>query len=192
MANGHLGQIATPAAGNRVLADVDWIADNAVFAGRYPGNDAYLAWLSERAEHAGRCQFVVAPDVVGNAEETLALSAPMTPRIRMLGFWVALVAQDGLERLSVPWADIDCLFIGGTTEWKLGPAAQGLAAEAKEQGKWVHMGRVNSWERLRYARHIGCDSVDGTYLAFGPDKNLPRLQRWLTEVNDQGLLWEAL
>lgn len=186
-----LGQIATPAAGNRVLPDVDWIADNAVFAGRYPGNDAYLAWLSERAEHSGRCQFAVAPGVVGDAEATLARSDRMLPKIRMLGFWVALVAQDGLERLSIPWADIDCLFIGGTTEWKLGVHARGLAAEAREQGKWVHMGRVNSLERLRYARYIGCDSVDGTYLAFGPDKNLPKLLRWLAEVNDQGLLWEA-
>jgi hypothetical protein len=53
------------------------------------------------------------------------------------------------------------------------------------------MGRVNSQERLRYARHIGCDSVDGTYLAFGPDRNLPRLLGWMAEVNDQGLLWET-
>lgn len=191
MSAGRLGQIATPAAGNRVLADVEWIADNAVFAGRYPGNDAYLAWLSERAERAGRCRFVVAPDVVGDAAATLARSAPMLPRIRTLGYWVAFVAQDGLEDLTVPWAYVDCLFIGGTTEWKLGAAARGLTAEAKEQGKWVHMGRVNSLERLRYARQIGCDSVDGTYLAFGPDKNLPRLLRWMDDVNNQGLLWEA-
>lgn len=182
MTAGHLGQIATPAAGNRVLADVDWIADNAVFAGRYPGDDAYQAWLADRADYADRCRFVVAPDVVADASATLALSAPMLPRIRALGFPAALVAQDGLEDLDVPWDAFDCLFIGGSTEWKLGPAARRLTAEAKRRGKWVHMGRVNSRLRLRYAAGIGCDSVDGTYLAFGPDANLPVLRGWLREL----------
>jgi hypothetical protein len=187
MTTGLLGQIATPAAGNRVLDRVDWIADNAVFAGRYPGDDAYLAWLAERAPYAPQCRFVVAPDVVADAAATLALSAPMLPRIRALGFPVALVAQDGLEDLTVPWDAFDVLFIGGSTEWKLGPAARRLTAEAKLHGKWVHMGRVNSRQRLLYADAIGCDSVDGTYLAFGPDRNLPTLLSWLRE-----LAWPAL
>jgi hypothetical protein len=65
--------------------------------------------------------------------------------------------------------------IGGSTSWKLGPAAASLAAQARRLGKWVHMGRVNSLKRLRYAASIGCDSADGTYLAFGPERNLSRL-----------------
>jgi hypothetical protein len=28
----------------------------------------------------------------------------------------------------------------------------------------------------------GCDSVDGTYLTFGPRINLPKLLRWLAEL----------
>ena len=43
--------------------------------------------------------------------------------------------------------------------------------------------RVNSLKRLRYAASIGCHSADGTCLAFGPDRNLPRLLGWLTQVN---------
>ena len=35
-------------------------------------------------------------------------------------------------------------------------------AEAKRRRKWVHMGRVNSERRIRYAASIGCDSIDGT------------------------------
>lgn len=188
---GLLGQIVTPAAGNRLEAGRDWIADNAVFAGRYPGDGPFLAWLAARQHLAAACRFVVAPDVVCDAAATLARSAPMLPRIRALGFPVALVAQNGLEDMEVPWGSFDALFIGGDDTWKLGPAAAALAAEARRRGKWVHMGRVNSQERLRYARHIGCDSVDGTYLAFGPDKNLPRLLGWMAEVNGQGLLWEV-
>lgn len=185
MALGTLGQIATPAAGNRVLPGTEWIADNAVFAGKYPGDAAYLAWLTGRVHLAADCRFVVAPDVVGDAVATLALSAPMLPRIRALGFPVALVAQDGLEDLDVPWDDFDCLFIGGSTAWKLGAAARALIAEAHRRGKWVHMGRVNSRRRIQYAHHIGCDSVDGTFLAFGPDLRLPELCDWLREIDTQ-------
>ena len=88
------------------------------------------------------------------------------------------MAQDGLEVLPVPWESFDVLFIGGSTEWKLGPHARALIAEAKARGKWVHMGRVNSRRRFLYADLLGCDSVDGTYLVFGPDVNLPRLINW--------------
>jgi hypothetical protein len=76
------------------------------------------------------------------------------------------MAQDGLERLerwmSMAWPRIDALFIGGSTDWKLGPAARTLVREAKRRGLWVHMGRVNSLKRIAYAAEIGCDSIDGT------------------------------
>jgi hypothetical protein len=184
MRAGRLGMITTPAAGNTVIEGVDWCADNACFTpGRYPGDQRYLAWLARRAAHAGRCAFATAPDVVGDAAATLARSVPMLPRIRTAGYRAALVAQDGLEHLPVPWELTDGLFLGGTTEWKLGPAAAELAAEARARGLTVHMGRVNSLRRLRYAAAIGCQSVDGTYLAYGPRRNLPSLLRWLTAVN---------
>jgi hypothetical protein len=191
MDRGLLGQIATPAAGNKVVAGREWCADNSVFADKYPGDEAFLTWLDRLQPFRASCRFVVAPDVVGDAVATLARSAPMLSLIRRAGYRVALAAQNGLEDMSVPWDSFDCLFIGGDTAWKLGPHARALTVQAHHYGKWVHMGRVNSWERLRIARQFGCDSVDGTYLAFGPDKNLPKLLRWLTEVNDQGLLWEA-
>jgi hypothetical protein len=117
--------------------------------------------------------------VVADAPATLARSRPWLPRIRALGYPAALVAQDGQESLPVPWDEFDVLFIGGSTAWKLGPQARRLLAEAKAHGKHVHMGRVNSERRYEYARAIGCDSADGTYLTYGPDKNLPQLLAWL-------------
>lgn len=185
-----IGQIVTPAAGNRLEPGRAWCADNAAFAGRYPGDDTYLAWLKAKAHMAGDCAFVVAPDVPFDAAATLALSAPMLGRIRALGYPVALCAQDGLDHLDIPWATFDVLFIAGSTEWKLSSAARDIAAEAKRRGKWVHMGRVNSRRRLMYAASIGCDSADGTYLAFGPDRNLPTLLSWLDGVARQ-LPWGA-
>lgn len=57
--------------------------------------------------------------------------------------------------------------------------------------RWVHMGRVNSKKRLDTARAMGCDSVDGTYLTFGPDTNLPRLLSWLAAAAREPMLLEA-
>jgi hypothetical protein len=183
MRTGLLGQIATPGSGHRVLPGVAWCADNAAFTGRYPGDQKYLAWLSARAAHAGRCAFATAPDVPFNAAATLARSLPMLDRIRAAGYPVALVAQDGLRPADIPFELVDAVFLGGSTSWKLGPAAAALAGHARQHHKWVHMGRVNSLRRLRHAAAIGCDSVDGTLLAYGPDRNLPALLGWLTAVN---------
>jgi hypothetical protein len=82
------------------------------------------------------------------------------------------------------------VFVGGSDDFKLGPVAAALVAEATARGKWSHVGRVNSRKPLRYATLIGADSADGTYLVFGarqglPNVNLPRLLGWLAEVNAQ-------
>ena len=112
----------------------------------------------------------------------LERSAPWLPRIRALGLPAALVAQDGLEELEVPWDTFDVLFIGGSDAFKLGPAAAQLVAEAKARGKRVHMGRVNSWKRMSYADAIGCDTADGTYIGFGPAKNTPKVIGWMRRL----------
>lgn len=182
MRQGLLGMIATPASGNVVELGVDWCADNAAFADKYPGDAAFLRWLADRAQHVARCGFVAAPDVVCDAAGTLVRSVPMFEPIRALGYPVALVAQNGLENLAVPWDGFDALFLGGDDAWKLGAHARRLVADARYRGKWVHMGRVNSESRLRYAHAIGCHSADGTYLAHGPDVNLPKLLGWLRRV----------
>jgi hypothetical protein len=191
MRAGFLGAIATPAQPNRIEPGWDWVADNGCFGKGYPGDVEYLRWLAERQSLAGTCRFATAPDVVGDAKATLKRSAPFMPVIRALGFPVALVGQDGLEDLPVPWDEFDVFFIGGSTEWKLSPAAAGLASEARARGKKVHMGRVNSRKRLRYADAIECDSADGTFLVFGPDVNLPKLLGWLGELNHQSALEAA-
>ena len=180
---GRLGMIATPAAGNRVPDGVHWCADNGAFTGRFPGNEAYEHWLHRHRAHREWCAFATAPDVVGDAAATLARSLPVLPRIRAAGYPAALVAQDGLEHLTVPWTLIDAVFLGGTTAWKLGPAAADIAAEARARGLWVHMGRVNSLTRLRYAASVGCHSVDGTHLVYGPTRKLPELLSWMDAIH---------
>jgi hypothetical protein len=133
--------------------------------------------------------FVTVPDVVGDWAATLRRWDEF-PK----DDWpvpLAIVLQDGATVDTVPWDAIGAVFVGGTTEWKLGSEARSIVAEANHRRVWAHMGRVNSLRRLRYATWIGCDSVDGTFLVFGPDANLRRLTNWLDEVNAQRLLFEA-
>lgn len=171
--------MVTPAEGRQPLPGVPYGADNGRYGKGYPGDAEWFAWLGSLPRED--CLFAVAPDVVADAEATLGESLPWLSKIRALGFPAAFVAQDGLEYLEVPWDEFDVLFIGGTTTWKLSAQAARLAREAKDRGKRVHMGRVNSGRRKAIADLFECDTVDGTFLAFGPDVNLPRLLRWMDE-----------
>lgn len=150
-----------------------WAADNGRFRSPHEYTDEkYLMWLLEMKMrgHLERCLFATAPDVVGDAAATLELSAGMYYPIRTLGYPVALVAQDGLTESMVPWERIDALFTGGSTQWKLSEEAYALQREAKQRGKWTHMGRVNSWRRFSAAASAGYDSADGTVLKHDPKR----------------------
>jgi hypothetical protein len=194
----NIGLLVQP--GNRYDRQVhrypSWAGDNGAFT-RVPGGfkpEKFREMLRRPALLAAResCQFIVAPDklavqpdgtVIGDALGTLEQFPAWAHELDDLGYPVALVAQDGLEHLLdlVEWDLLDVLFIGGSTDWKLGTGAQFCIDEARRRGKRVHMGRVNSGRRMARAQEMGCDSADGTFLAFGPTKNLPRLIGWLTD-----------
>jgi hypothetical protein len=180
----RLGVLLVPAAGNSPKTALDlglpWAADNAAFSGFDPG--AFCGLLARIGRSPG-CRFVACPDVVGDAVATLALFRVWAPVLRAVGLPVALVGQDGMERFGIPWDEIDALFVGGSTDWKLGPAAAALVREAKSRGLWVHMGRVNTRFRLRYAHNLGCDSIDGSGFSRWPDQRVPVALRWLAELD---------
>ena len=181
--------MVTPRMGQRPPPGQPWAADNGRFSAPQNYTDAsYLAWLEKMWPYADRCLFATAPDVVGDAAATLELSLPMLPKIRSAGYPVALVAQDGLTADMVPWNEIDALFTGGTTAWKLSEDAYQLAAEAKRRGKWTHMGRVNSWLRFRTAAAAGYDSADGTVLRFDPNRPV---HEWPRRARAERGLWAA-
>ena len=172
-----LGFIATPDS-SRPCQRVDgaqWCADNGCFGKKDFDEARWWRWLTAQVKHLNTCLFATAPDVVGNHVATIERSEQWLPKIRELGFPAAFVAQDGAEPDTIPWSTFDVLFVGGTTAWKLGQQARRVISHAKSIGMWVHFGRVNSARRYRYADHLGCDSADGTFLIFGPDKNLPKL-----------------
>jgi hypothetical protein len=188
LAVGRMGLLRTPANGYRLDAVAVWAMDNGCYTGAYPGDTGYLALLETLADHRSRCLFVAVPDVVGDAPATLDLFAPMARQIRALGWPAALVGQDGMESLPVPWDLVDRVFIGGSTDWKLGPAAVALIAEARHRGKPVHVGRVNSARRFARFAALGCASADGTYLAYGPRQLAPDVRAW-TRAADWPALW---
>lgn len=161
-----------------------WAADNGRFAqpDKWVAGD-WLEWAAGMRRYRSRCLFMVAPDVLCDAVATLNLSLPYLPTIRQLGYPAAFVSQNGATPEMVPWELMDVLFIGGDDYWKFCDASVRLVGEARRRGKWVHMGRVNTLARMKAAAALDVDSGDGTFLAYGPDTNWPRLCSYLDDVN---------
>jgi len=180
--NDRLGCLIVPGSRNEPFPGKPWAADNGAFSGF--DAEAFVVMLERLRvlDYAWRrCLFVAAPDVVGKAVPTLEKFSRWQIVIRAFGFPVAFVAQDGLRPEQVPWRDMEAIFIGGSTEWKLGPEAADLARIAKQNRKWVHMGRVNTKRRFRHADRIGCDSVDGTFFSKWPDHAIPKGLAWMEQ-----------
>jgi len=100
--------------------------------------------------------WVVVPDVVGDAETTMRMWHKWKNKVASFGYPLAFACQDGMEPQDVP-KEAFCAFIGGTTEWKLENAHR-----FKGICKWLHIGRVSTRARLKWAEEIGADSCDGT------------------------------
>lgn len=179
-----IGELIVPAAKNdpeslRLVPGL-WAMDN----GAYSRFDATLFMEMLHAFHGRKgCRFVTAPDVVADAHETLKRWPFWSAVIRGAGFVPALVAQDGMLASEVPWPEIGALFVGGTTEWKLGARARTLMAYAKARGLWVHVGRVNTRSRIFEAMDAGADSCDGSGFSWFPDKRIPMGLRWIDEAS---------
>jgi hypothetical protein len=197
---------ATPSYLTQVDAFAAFAVDNGMFglAKRHVEHtfdaEQFFGWIAQVPRTA---LFVAVPDVlhfvsfdggatevpVGDAAATLAQFAPYARRLRELGFKTALVGQDGMESMldKIDWSLVDAVFLGGSTEWKVGEGARTLTAEAKRRGCHVHMGRVNSGKRLQIAQDMGCDTADGTFLAFagreGAAKAVDRMLGWFRRLS---------
>ena len=145
----------------RVRPGARYAIDNGAFSAW--DEKGFLSLLDREWEARDLCRFVAVPDIVGSARRTLEVFAHWAPKLT--GWPLALVAQDGQEHLPIPWESIEAIFIGGTNDFKLGRAAEQAVRAAKMLGKWVHVGRVNTPERLEYFERMGADSIDGSGLA---------------------------
>jgi hypothetical protein len=178
----RIGLMCQPGNGNGPRVGWWWAADNGCFAAQWEAS-TWRRWLQRDFPRAG-CLFATVPDVVADHAATLDRFYEYVPCVRAARYPIALVAQDGLTVEATPWDQIDVLFIGGSTAFKMSPDAFMLASTARQHGKWVHVGRVNSWSRYQ-AWAWTADSCDGTLLAFGPAINLPRIAAWVDRLDRQ-------
>jgi hypothetical protein len=130
--------------------------DNGCFAGEL--DRATWDRMLEEAEIDAPV-FACLPDVVGDARRTVELFKYFTRHTN--GIPRALVLQNGIEDVDIPWDDTAAVFIGGDDAFKISPVAIRIAKVAKMLGKWVHVGRVNTAKRVRNWRGLA-DSIDGT------------------------------
>jgi hypothetical protein len=149
-------QFRTPLTNYAAAEGVPFGADNGFFA--KPNVDTWLRWLG-RIETGERPIFVALPDIVGDAMRTLELFEYFKLRTNELPR--ALVLQDGIERVRIPWDDLDAVFIGGSDRFKYGTEAIRAATTAKILGRWVHVGRVNTAARVDNWLGLA-DSIDGS------------------------------
>ena len=139
-----------------------WMMDNNAFGNNF-NFDNWINMIDKFSVYRQTCLGIPAPDVVGNCNQTIKLFWEHKSIIKDYGLTVAFVTQDGLTPQLTPWAEFDTLFIGGSDSHKLGAEAGLLISAARENGKHVHIGRVNSQRRLE-EKFWMADSVDGTML----------------------------
>ena len=90
------------------------------------------------------CDWVAIPDSVGNWEETKAMLDVWVPKLLEYKVPLLVVVQDGSEvnnyrdvHMLLDRMDIQGIFVGGTTDWKLSNI-QGLSNVCKQHNKHIH------------------------------------------------------
>lgn len=166
-----------------------WAADNDCFNGLDP--DSYLSMLDRiAAVDLTNFVFVTTPDVVADHRATATLFRGWLPALKKRRLPIAFVAQDGATADEIPWNDINALFVGGSTRWKLSRHAARLMAWGKKRDKWVHVGRVNSKrreDRIGALLELGADSFDGTQYSMFRRRYLSGVLRRLASPRQIGI-----
>jgi hypothetical protein len=156
-----LGWIVSPA--TRYFKPLPWlpyVIDN----GKYSAysnkeqwyEESYFDLLDRYQVQPYKPSWIVVPDEVANREKTLWLWNQYEPRLRMYGWSLAFVVQDGMTPNDVP-DSADVVFVGGSTKWKWRNVALFCATFPR-----VHVGRVNWHNKLEYCERVGAESCDGS------------------------------
>ena len=152
----EIGQLLTPLSRRKRWHDL-WAVDNGCYK-RFK-EKSFLGILERNKPHRASCKFVTVPDVVGSARRTAEIFDLYHDKLE--GWPLALVLQDGVEDVAIPWEQIAAVFVGGTTAFKMSEVAFQCARAARILGKWVHVGRVNTGTRFaEWKDHA--DSCDGS------------------------------
>lgn len=147
-------QLRTPLT-QYALAGVPYGLDNGCFK-RFD-RKAWLRLLGEARKSEPK--FVCLPDIVGDARRTIELAGHFYDITE--GLPRALVLQDGIGAFDIDWDRFEAVFVGGSDGFKVSNEAMSACKTAKILGKWVHIGRVNTAERVKYWLDVA-DSIDGS------------------------------
>jgi len=157
---GGLGHLYSP---GRDWIPYPWLPyalDNGAFVSwdkgtRWDGG-AFITHCDRIKLFADKPRWIAVPDVVTDKESTIKRWAVWEPLLRKYRCPLAFVAQDGMTPSDVP-VNADVVFIGGSTEWKLASIVPFCRVCPR-----VHVGRVNTLQRLWQCYDAGAESVDGT------------------------------
>lgn len=151
------GQLLTPLTNYR-NAGRSFAIDNGAFSAF--NRSAFEALLEREKANRDRCLFVAMPDVVGSARRTLEAFRYWS---ELLTVWpIALVCQDGIDDLPIPWPQLAAVFIGGSTAWKMSQAAKDVIKTAQLLGVHTHVGRINTPGRWNAFESLSVDTCDGS------------------------------
>jgi len=167
-----LGQLLTPLTGYSDWGGI-YAIDNGAFSG-FPA-EKFQRLLERQGSRKADCLFVTCPDIVGAGQRSLELFKRRRLWIPE-GWKVALVIQDGMEDLEIPWDELDAIFVGGGDPWKDSKAAADIVKTATILKKWKHVGRVNTPRRFEHFVQLGADSCDGSGVAMY-DHMLQKIER---------------
>lgn len=181
---GLIGHIYSPGGERGPWPFMPYALDNGAWpahAHARPWSEPEWRWLVQWAAMSGqRPLWAIVPDVVGDREATLASWSKHVDTVRGYGFRPAFAAQDGMDFEDVP--DDECVvFLGGSSKWKIAA----IEPWCRRFPGRVHVGRVNTWDRLWRSYQAGAISCDGTgwfHKKFGQRNELMRYLRHAKEA----------
>lgn len=121
--------------------------------------------------------WVLPPDVVCDADATLASWARWAPELRALGWPLGFVVQNGMTAGDVP-TDAAIVCVGGDTDWKRETAAYWCAHFPR-----VHVLRCTTERWLWHFHRCGVESTDGNVF-MGDRSQLDGIWYYLTDSSD--------
>jgi len=182
-------QLITPLRINK-LAGVPYGIDNGCYS-RFK-KDEFCKLIDNADRDRTNLQWIVCPDMVADAQRTRELYDYFA-RKHLRGLPIAYVLQDNCQFTRIPYDEVECLFVGGTTPFKTSDAALNAVRTAKmiKPEIMIHVGRVNSFDRAEWWIAAGerygfkVDSCDGSGMSrFGDTKYDTHIQNVLSAIRD--------
>jgi hypothetical protein len=156
--NYNFGQLRTPLTAY-AISGKQYGLDNGCFTKFKIETWKRLIKEAKNQDLVNQPEFVCLPDIVGDARRTLELFDMFYQEVKPLK--ACLVLQDGIGNFAIDWSRVDAVFVGGSDAFKISSEAINACKVAKMLGKWVHVGRVNTVERVKNWIDLA-DSIDGS------------------------------